>query len=95
MNVANASLNHHVWLGFYVRWPAILSVDYRGIFANWQIRLEFRAPKMEHSFEFGDSRLHEFLNCFACAHRWHLYEEMTIDYKVCLYAKWLPLLLTK
>lgn len=62
MNVTNASLSHHVWLGFYVQWPAILSVDYRGIFANSRIRPEFQAPKMERLSEFDGSRLHESLN---------------------------------
>lgn len=57
LNALHASLNHHVWLDFCVRWPTILSVDYRGKFANWRIRPKFLAPKTEHSFEFDDNHL--------------------------------------
>lgn len=56
-------LNHRVWSGFYVQWPAILSADCRGRFASLQILLKFRAPKMERSFEFGGSLLHVSWNC--------------------------------
>lgn len=59
----HAFLNHHVWLGFCVRWPAILSVDYRGRFVNQRIRRESPEPKMEHLFEFADNLPHESLNC--------------------------------
>lgn len=72
LNVFHASLNHHVWLDFYVRWPTIWSVDYRGKFANWQIRPKFPAPKMEHWFEFDDNRLHVYVNCsFAIEAKFH------------------------
>lgn len=54
----SVSLNHHEVLDFCAQWPTILLADYHEKFANLQTQLEFPAPKMAHSFEFDDNRLH-------------------------------------